>query len=131
MKTIIAVLLLAILSLSSRAQQQSSMVYSNALKKTMKLQKAGTVLTIVGGLTLFTGSYMYHRAYDKAGSESVSQKKTDTARNFIYGGLGCLAVGVPVLTIGRTKERHLRIEAGIIKMPNEYYAGGIGLKFRF
>ncbi|HKK42084.1 MAG TPA: hypothetical protein VJ963_06730 [Bacteroidales bacterium] len=131
MKTIIAVLLLAILSLSSRAQQQSSMVYSNALKKTMRLQKAGTVITLVGGLTLFTGSYMYHKAYDDAGSESVPKNKIDTARSIMFGGLGCLAVGVPVLTIGRTKERHLRIEAGIFKTGKEYYAGGIGVKFRF
>ncbi len=131
MKTVIIVILLVIMSLSLRAQQQSSLVYGNALKKTARLEKAGTVLTVVGGLTLFAGNLLYHKVYNDVGSESVSQKKADTARTIMFGGLGCMAVGIPVLTMGRTKERNLKIEAGVFKTGDDLYAGGIGLKFRF
>ncbi len=131
MKKIIAFLLLAILSLPSIAQQNSTLVYSNAIKKTLNLQKTGTALTVVGGLTLFVGNLMYHRAYNDAGSESVSQKKVSSARTVMFGGMGLMAVGIPLLTVGTVNERHLRIDAELRRAGNNFYAGGFAVRLRF
>ena len=47
------------------------------------------------------------------------------------GGIGLMAVGIPLLTIGKSKERHLKIEAELIRFRNYASANGFGLKIRF
>jgi len=47
----------------------------------------------------------------------------------MLGGVGLLAVGVPIWTIGRVKERH--IEIGLVRFNRLTSVNGIGLKISF
>jgi hypothetical protein len=53
------------------------------------------------------------------------------ARTLMIGGLGLMAVGIPLWAIGKTKERHLKIEAELVRFKGIASANGIGLKIRF
>jgi hypothetical protein len=49
----------------------------------------------------------------------------------MIGGLGLMAVGIPLWAIGKSKERHIRIDVELVKFKGLASANGIGLKIRF
>jgi len=130
MKSFFLVLLLSIFTFSARAQSKNSLIFVNAVAKDKKMQRTGTVLTIVGGATLFTGNILYWKAYNDSRTEPP-QNKTDTYRYIMYGGLGLMTVGIPIWAIGLGKEQHIRLEANIIKFKGTASINGVGLKLRF
>lgn len=95
------------------------------------MEKAGTVLTVLGGATLFTGNYLYWKTYNHRDIEEPNVSKANTYRNIMFGGLGLMAVGIPLWTFGRVKERHITIEARIVKFNGYISANGAGFKVRF
>ncbi len=131
MKKIIPAILLVICIFPARAQNQSSMVYSNALQKDQRLQTIGTIMTIVGGATLFAGNLMYRKVYNDYINTDVPQNKVTVAKDIMFGGAGLMVIGIPLLTIGRLKEQHLKIEAQVVRIKGYAYTGGVGIKLRF
>jgi hypothetical protein len=131
MKKFIPAIILVIFIIPAGAQTKSAMIYSNALQKDKSFQTIGTIMTLVGGATLFTGNLMYKKVYNDFGNTDVPRNKVNTAMNIMYGGAGLMAVGIPLVTIGRLKEQHLKIEAQVVKFRGYAYTGGIGIKLRF
>jgi hypothetical protein len=131
MKNLFLVLLISFLTISLNAQSNNSLVFGKALGKYQKMEKTGTVLTILGGAALFTGNYLYWKVYNDRDTEEPSVGKAHTYRNIMIGGLGLMAVGIPLWSIGRANERHITIEAQIIKFNGYISANGAGLKVRF
>ena len=129
MKTLILVLLLAIFTVSVNAQSKSTLVFGNALVKYKKMEITGTVLTVIGGVALFTGNILYWKTYND--NSEPSKDKVNTYRNVMFGGLGLMAVGIPLWAVGKSKERHITIEAELVKFKGLASANGIGLKIRF
>jgi hypothetical protein len=130
MKTLILFLLFSILTVSLNAQTKGTMIFGTAQNKYQKMERAGTVLTAIGGVALFTGNILYWKAYNDRNNESP-EPKTKTYGGIIIGGIGLLAVGVPLLTIGKTNLRHIEIEARLVQFKGLASANGIGLKVRF
>jgi hypothetical protein len=131
MKKLIVILLLAIFSFSIYAQSKSFLIYRDALTKDRNMQKAGTVLIAVGGTALFLGNIMYWKVYNDYGNDDVPKGKVDRSVGIMVGGIGLMAVGIPLLTIGKSRERHLKIEAELIRFRSYASANGFGLKIRF
>jgi hypothetical protein len=131
MKSLLLVLLLTIFTFSVNAQSKNSLIFGDAIVKDKKMERIGTVITVIGGVTLFTGNILYWKIYNDKGSEVPSGNKVDTYRNVMIGGLGLMAVGIPIWAIGKAKERHIRIEAELVKFKGLASANGIGLKIRF
>jgi hypothetical protein len=131
MKKLTLLIFLAIFTISAGAQTKSSLVYGNALLKDQKMQKAGTVLIALGGVALFTGNIMYWKIYNDYSNDDVPKGKVDKSVGIMIGGIGLMAVGIPLLTIGKSKERHLKIEAELIRFRSYASANGLGLKIRF
>jgi len=131
MKKIISICFLVFFVLSVNAQQKSSLVYGNALVKDKNMQIAGTVLTAIGGVTLFAGNIMYRKIYSDYGTSEPPKGRVDTYSYVMLGGLGLMAVGIPLWAIGKAKERHIKIEAQLVKFRGIASANGIGLKIRF
>lgn len=130
MKKLCLVLFITILSASLNAQTGNSLIFGKALVKYRHMENAGTVLTIIGGATLFTGNVLYWKVYNHPDGEAPV-KKADTYRNVMIGGLGLMAVGIPLWSIGRTRERHITIEARIVRFNGYVSANGVGLNVRF
>jgi hypothetical protein len=49
----------------------------------------------------------------------------------MFGGLGLITVGIPLWAIGKSKERHIRIDAELVRFKGLASANGVGLKIRF
>jgi hypothetical protein len=49
----------------------------------------------------------------------------------MIGGLGLMSVGIPLWAIGKSKERHIRIDAELVKFKGLASANGVGLIIRF
>ena len=131
MKALILVLLLATISGSGNAQSKNSLIYGDAVAKNKKMEIAGTVLTVVGGITLFTGSYLYWKSYNSQNEGDIQQSKVKKSRTMMIAGFGIMAVGIPIWAIAKSKERHISIEAQLIKYKGLAFANGIGVKIRF
>ena len=130
MKIPVLVLMLSILTVSVEAQSKNTLVFGNALVKYKNMQKIGTGMTIIGGAALFTGNILYWKAYNNGNTEH-SDDKAKTYGNVMLGGLGLMAVGIPLWAIGKTKERHIIIEADLVRFKGLASANGVGLKIRF
>jgi hypothetical protein len=131
MKKLFLILFISGLALSVFAQSKSSMIFGEAVIKDRRMESIGTVLTIVGSGTLFAGNIMYWRIYNESGIRESSGDKVAAYRTLIIGGLGLMAVGIPLWAIGKTRERHLKIEAKLVKFEGFASVNGIGLKIRF
>jgi len=130
MKKLIFVLLLTGFAFSVFAQSKSTMVFGEAIIKDKRMERIGTILTVAGSGTLFAGNILYWRMYNDNGNRE-SSGDTVAARTLMMGGLGLMAVGIPLWAIGKTKERHIKIEAELVKFKGLASVNGIGLKIRF
>jgi hypothetical protein len=130
MKILLTVFLLAILSLTTEAQSNNSLVFGKAIDKYQKMETTGTVLTVLGSATLFTGNFLYWKINNNRDTEP-SVSKAHTYRNVMFGGLGLMAIGIPLWSIGKTKERHITIDARVVRFNGYVSANGVGLKVRF
>jgi hypothetical protein len=131
MKTTFLVLLFSIMAVSVNAQNKSTLIYKNAIEQDKKMQKAGYVLTIIGGATFFAGNIMYKKIYNDSDRSEPSEDKLNTYRNIMFGGLGLMAVGIPIWAIGTVKERNISLDAELFKFQGTNYISGIGIKVRF
>lgn len=131
MKTLIFVFSLAIFSYSVNAQSNSSLIFGTAVAKYKKAEITGTVLTVVGGVALFTGNVLYWKSYNDHNDGEPQENKVKTYGGIILGGLGFMAVGIPIWAVAKSKERHITIEAELVRFKGLASANGIGLKIRF
>ena len=131
MKRIISLCFFLFFVFLANSQTKSPLTFGDALAKNRKMQRAGTVLTVVGGVTLFAGNVMYWKMYNENDNSEPPQDKVDTSVHLMLGGLGLMAVGIPLLTIGKTKERNIKIEARLDNIKGHASIQGIGLKIRF
>jgi len=112
MKRSIPLLLLAIFTLQLNAQSKSTLIYGEALIKDRRMEKIGTVLTVAGGITLFTGNILYWKSYNDNANNGPDKDKATNAGYIMMAGVGLMAVGIPLWAIGNS-------------------ANGLGLKIRF
>jgi hypothetical protein len=131
MKATILVILFSVIAVSLNAQNKSTLIYKNALDMDKKMQKAGYVLTIIGGATFFAGNIMYKKIYNDSDRSEPPEDKLSTYRNVMFGGLGLMAVGIPIWAIGTVKERNISLDAELFKFQGTNYISGIGIKVRF
>lgn len=131
MKRIISLCFFLFFAFLANSQTKSPLTFGDALAKNRKMQRAGTVLTVVGGVTLFAGNVMYWKMYNENDNSEPPQDKVDTSVGLMLGGFGLMAVGIPLLTIGKTKERNIKIEARLNNFKGQSSIQGIGLKIRF
>jgi hypothetical protein len=132
MKRILSIFFFLFFALSVNSQTKSPLTFGDALAKNRKMQITGTVLTVVGGVTLFAGNLMYWKMYNENNNNNEpSQDKVDTSVHLMLGGLGLMAVGIPLLTIGKMKERNIKIEARLDNIKGHASIQGIGLKIKF
>jgi hypothetical protein len=124
MKTLILVLLLTVFSLSINAQGRSSTLYVDAYNRDKKMER-------IGGVTLFVGNVLYWKVYNDGVNGEPSGNKVNIYRGVMIGGLGLMAVGIPLWAIGKSKERHIRIDVELVKFKWLASATGIGVKIRF
>jgi len=131
MKTSILVLVLSIFTISVNAQSKNSLVFGDVLLKYRNMERTGTIFTVVGGVALFTGNILYWKSYNNHGNTDPSENKVKTYSYVILGGLGLMAVGIPLWAIGKSRERHIRIEAELVKFKGFASADGVGIKINF
>jgi len=131
MKQSIPLLLLAIFSLQVNAQSKSTLIYGEALIKDRRMEKIGTVLTVAGGITLFTGNILYWKSYNNNSNNGPDKDKATNADSIMIAGVGMMAVGIPLWAIGKSRERHIRIEAELVRFKGLASANGLGLKINF
>jgi|ERR1035437_5066582 hypothetical protein len=130
MKKLILILLLSGFAFSVFAQSKSSMIFGEAIIKDKRMESIGTVLTLVGSGTLFAGNILYWRMFNDSGNTESSGGKI-AARTLMIGGLGLMASGIPLWAIGKTREKHLKIEAELVRFKGLASVKGIGFKIRF
>src|SRR5664279_3711603 len=94
-KSIIPLLLLAIFSFSVNAQSKSTVIFGDALLKDKRMERIGTVLTVVGSATLFTGNILYWKSYNDNGNNGPDAVKVRNAGHIMLAGIGIMAVGMP------------------------------------
>ena len=129
MKTLILVFLLTIFTFSINAQGRNTTIYTDSLKHDKNMERIGSVLTVIGGVSLFIGNVLYWRVYhDNSGTSSDYVK---TYRDVMIGGLGLLAIGITVWSAGKANERHIRIDAQLVRFKGFASANGLGFKIRF
>ena len=131
MQRIISICFFLFFVLSVNSQTKSPLTFGDALAKNRKMQRAGTILNVAGGLTLFAGNVMYWKMYNENSNNEPPQDKVNTSVHLMLGGLGLMAVGIPLLTIGKTKERNIKIEARLDNFKGQASIQGIGLKIKF
>ena len=131
MKKLILIFLVAILTIQINAQSKGSIIYGDAVTKYKKMEITGTVLTAIGGAVFFTGNVLYWKAYNNHSIDEPVVSKIGTYKGIIYGGLGLMAVGIPVWSIAKSKERHISIDAQLVKFRGLASATGVGFKIRF
>ena len=129
MKKLVAICFFVFFVLSLNAQSKNSLVFGDAVVKYKRMQKTGAVLSIIGGATFIAGNIMYRKIYDDFGINEPPGDRVKSYRQVMLGGVGLLAVGVPIWTIGRVKERH--IEIGLVRFNRPTSANGIALKISF
>jgi hypothetical protein len=83
----------------------------------------------VGGATLFTGNILYWKSFNA--NEEPQGNKVRSYRDVMIAGAGLLAIGIPLWAVGKSGERHIRIEAELVKFKDFASANGIGLKLTF
>lgn len=131
MKKIVSIGFFVFFVLSLYAQSNGPLIYGDALKKNKRMQRVGAAMTVIGGVTLFAGNVMYWKVYNDDGSSESQEEKVDKSVNVMLGGLGLMAVGVPLFTIGKTREKNIRIEARVDSFRGTASIRGIGVKIRF
>jgi hypothetical protein len=131
MKSLLLALLVVFFTGTGFAQSKSTLIFGDAVQKYKKMETAGTVLTVIGSVTLFTGNILYWKINNEPDNGEPDKTKMNTYRYLMFGGLGMMSVGIPLWAIGKTKERHIRIEADLIKYKGSVWANGIGIKMRF
>jgi hypothetical protein len=131
MNKIILIFFIVLSEYALNAQSKNTLIFGNALAKDKKMQTAGTVLTIIGGATLFAGNIMYYKIYDDYGNTYPPKDKLNTSCYIMTGGVGLMAIGVPLWIIGVTRERKITLEAQLIKLNGTASINGIGLKLKF
>ncbi len=131
MKRIIAICFYIFFVFSGYAQTKGPLIYGDALVKNKRMQKAGAALTIIGGVTLFAGNVMYWKVYNDDGTSESEEDKVNKSVNIMLGGLGLMAVGIPLFTIGKTREKDIRIEARVESFRGTASIKGIGVKISF
>jgi hypothetical protein len=129
MKKLISICFFVFFLLSLNAQSKNSLVFGDAVVKYKKMQRAGAVISIIGGATFIAGNIMYWKIYNDFGINEPPGDRVKTYRQVMIGGVGLLAVGVPLWTIGRVKERH--IEIGLVRFNHMTASNGIGIKMCF
>jgi Trk-type K+ transport system membrane component len=131
MKKSILFLLFITIPILLNAQSKNSLVYGYAVAKYEKMEKTGTVLTIVGGVALFTGNILYWKTYNDQSDGEPSGDKARKYGRIMIGGLGLMTIGIPLWAIGKSKERHIQIEAELVNFKGLASANGVGVKIRF
>lgn len=130
-KLIFTLLLLSIFLFSVNAQTKSTMIFGDALLKDKRMERIGTVLTVVGGATLFTGNILYWKTYNNNGNNGPDATRVRSAGHIMLAGAGVMAVGIPLWAIGKSRERHIRIEVELVKFKSFASATGMQLKLKF
>ena len=130
-KLIIPLLLITLLPFSVNAQSKSSVIFGEALLKDKRMERIGTVLTVVGSATLFTGNILYWKSYNDNGNNGPDAVKIRNAGHIMLAGIGIMAIGIPLWAIGKSRERHIRIEAEMVNFKGFASANGFGLKIYF
>ena len=131
MNKIILIFLILLSECAINAQSKNHMIFGNALAKDKKMQTAGTVLTLIGGATIFAGNIMYSKIYDDYGNTYPPKDKLNTSCYIMAGGVVLLSAGVPLWVIGVSRERKITVEARLIKINGTASINGLGLKLRF
>jgi hypothetical protein len=131
MKKLILVFLVAIITIQLNAQSKGSIIYGEAVTKYRKMEITGTVLTAIGGAVFFTGNILYWKSYNNHSIDEPVASKVSTYKGIIYGGLGLMAVGIPIWSVAKSKERHISIDAQVVKFKGLASATGVGFKIRF
>ncbi len=131
MRKIFSICILIIYALSVKAQSKSPLTYSDAMARDKKMQISGAVLTVIGGVTFFAGNIMYRNAYNGDSNQDPKEENADKSVRVMLGGLGIMAVGIPLFAIGKKNERSIRIHASLINFKGSASINGIGLKIRF
>jgi hypothetical protein len=129
MKTLFITLLLTIFTFSINAQGRSSKLFVDAIKRDKNMERIGTVLSVLGGTTLFVGNVLYWKVYHNNSTQSTDY--VNAYRGAMLTGLGLIAIGVPIWSSGKANERHLKIQAEVVQFKGLASACGVGLKIRF
>lgn len=95
------------------------------------MEKIGTALTVVGAATLFTGNILYWKTYNDNGNNGPYATRVRNAGHIMLAGIGIMAAGIPLWAVGKSRERHIRIEAELVKFKGFASAKGMGLKLIF
>jgi len=130
MKTLTLFITLVLITISANSQTQSSLIFSTNQVKYQKLETTGIILTAIGGVTLFTGNILFWKVYNNPNQENPDTKAKKYG-DIVLGGLGVMAVGIPLWAIGKSKLKHIQIEAQVVKFKGLASASGVGLKIRF
>jgi hypothetical protein len=130
MKTSALFILLVITSFSVSGQSGDSMVFGKALARYKRMEVSGMALTAIGAMTLFTGNILYWKVYNNAENKDPDDKAKKYGQVMI-GGLGIMVAGIPLMAIGKSKKRHIQIEARLVTFKGFASANGIGLNVRF
>jgi hypothetical protein len=130
MKTITLFLALVLITISANSQTKNTLIFSTAQGKYQKMETTGIILTAVGGVALFTGNILYWKVYNNHDQETPDTKAKKYS-DIVFGGLGVMAVGIPLWAIGKSKLRHIQIDAQVVRFKGLASASGIGLKIRF
>jgi len=130
MKRLILIIFTIFLTVSLKAQSKGSLVFSDAQLKFHRMETAGTILTAVGGITVFTGNILAWKAYGNPDDENPGAKGRKYGE-LIFGGLGIMAVGIPMWAIGKSKLRRIEIEARLVNFRSFAAANGIGISIHF
>lgn len=131
MKSVLLVLLVVFFTGTVNAQSKNTLIFGEALSKYNKMERAGTALTIAGSVVLFTGNILFWKINNESDNGESAKTRMNSYKYIMLGGLGMMSVGIPLWTVGKTKERHIRIEADLIKYKGSSVANGIGIKLRF
>lgn len=131
MKFLILILFSVIFAVSANAQSKNSLVFGDALVKYKRMEKTGTLLTVIGGVALFTGNILYWKTYNDHENNEPQKDKVATYGHIMLGGFGLMAVGIPLWAVGKARERHITIKAELVKFKGLTSANGIGLKIQF
>jgi len=130
MKQLIFSLSVALLTITLNAQTNSSMIFSAAQSKYQKMETAGTILTAIGGVAVFTGNLFYRKIYNDPDEENPGTKARKY-KDIVFGGIGVMAVGIPLWAMGKSKLRHIEIEARLVNFRGYTNASGLGIKVSF
>jgi hypothetical protein len=130
MKQLILFISIVLLTISLNAQTNSSMIFSDAHSKYQKMETAGTIMSAIGGVAVFTGTLFYRKIYNDQDEENPGTKAR-IYKDIIIGGIGVMAVGIPLWAIGKSKLRHIEIEARVVNFKGYANASGLGISIRF